>query len=258
MINLIRMDLYRMRKGKAFLVCLIIAAVFALAMTPFEWLLVTLGRMLSSEVPPFAGDPVQLSGFISNPLPFLNAMLVMLSACVFFHADVENGYVKNIAGQMPQKGFTILSKFIAVIPHNLLFMLVGVAASLLGTLPFRPIRADDGIMGAIAVFLIKGLLLQSICAILLTVTASLRSKSLGSVLAVLLGTGVMSVVYFGLSSAVSSLLNLNDFDLNRYMPDQLLSGVTADTWLRGVLSALITAGIFLPLAIRIFDKRDVK
>ena len=256
MANLIRMDLYRMRKAKGFWVCLILAFVFALCITPMGKLLEVIARLISDEVN-VTSQIKPLAEIIGNPFPLLNAMLAMLSACAFFYADVENGYIKNIAGQMPKKGYTILSKFAAIALNNLLFMLVGVAGNLLGTVFLEKITAESGVMSSVGTFALKFLLMQSICAILLLVSSSLRNKSLGTVLAVLLGTGLLSLVYLGIDAGLAKLLPNIDFSISEYMPDQLLSA-SKPAALDSILSSAATIAVFLPLAIRIFDKKDVK
>ena len=253
--NLIRMDLYRMRKAKSFLVYVILAAAFAVALTPLYELLALLGRLLTNEVS-LSSKTAKLSDIIANPFPVMNAMLTLLSASAFFYADMENGYIKNIAGQMPRKGYTVLSKFIAAIAHNLLFMIVGVAFNLIGTLPFKRIEMGN-LAESISVFGLKFLLAQSLCAVLLLTSSSLRSKSLSSVLAVLMGTGMMWLVYIGIDAGISQVIKDYDIVLGNYMPDQLLNADSPKA-IRAILSSLITGGVFLPLAVRIFDKRDVK
>ena len=254
--NLIRMDLYRMRKSKGFWICLVLALAFALLMTPLVWALASLGRMFSEEMTPFPATAL-LTDIIKEPFPMFNAMLALLAANAFFFADIENGYIKNIAGQMPKRGFTILSKFIAAVPLNLLFMTAGLVGNLIGTAVFQQIDPSGDILQSVLVFLVKFLLIQSLCVILLLVTASCRSKSLGTVLSVLFGCGLLSLVYSGISSGLNSLLNLNNFQLGNYMPDQLLS--TLDPSLAtSLIVAIVTNAVFLLLAIRVFDRRDVK
>ena len=254
--NLIRMDLYRMRKSKGFRICLVLAFAFALLMTPMVWGLTKVGRMLSEEMSAFP-DTALLTDIIRDPFPMFNAMLALLAANAFFFADIEHGYIKNIAGQMPKRGFTILSKFIAAIPLNLLFMVAGVAGNLIGTVIFQRIDLSGDIVGSVLVFLVKFLLIQGICAILLLVTASCRSKSLGTVLSVLFGSGLMGLVYTGISSALNSLLKLKDFQLGNYMPDQLI-GILNPDLVTSLIVAVVTGAVFLVLAIRVFDRRDVK
>ncbi len=254
--NLIRMDLYRLVKSTSFRVCAILAFVLAMAQTPLLWGLTLLGRMFSEEASEFP-KTAALTEIIGNPLPFLNAMLAMLSACAFFYADVENGYIKNIAGQMPKRGFTVLSKYFAMIPHNLVFMLLGVIGTLIGTVFLQQIVPGGSVLDSIYVFLVKFLLLQSVCTILILVTAAFRNKSLGTVLAVLFGMGMMGLIYGGLSAGISQLLGLENFSLGDYMPDQLL-GSTNPGIMRSILVSAVTTAIFLPVSIRVFDRRDVK
>ena len=217
MANLLRMDLYRMRKAKSFWICLGIA--FALLM--------------------------------------LNGMLCLLSACSFFYADMENGYIKNIAGQMPRRGFTVLSKYLAILPHNLLFMVAGIIGNLIGTVLFQQILLDGDILDAAVTFLMKVLLMQSICAILLMVTASFQNKSLGTVIAVLMGLGLMSLVYMMIDTGLDQLFQNKGFSVSDYMPDQLL-GQLKPPVLDSILVSAATTALFLPLSVHVFDRRDVK
>ena len=100
--NLIRMDLYRMRKAKGFKICLLLAFVVALLSTPAYRLLMSLSELLGAEVDLFPKQKA-FSEILSKQPGSLGTMLCLLSICGFFYADVENGYVKNIAGQMPKQ-----------------------------------------------------------------------------------------------------------------------------------------------------------
>ena len=91
---------------------------------------------------------------------------------------------------------------------------------------------------------------------LLLVSSSLRSKSAGVVLAVLLGIPAMELLYTAIDSGLRMLLNQPTFTIAPYMPDVLLREGKPDT-LRAILSSAVTIGIFLSLSISVFDKRDV-
>ena len=256
MANLLRMDLYRMRKAKSFWICLGIAFALALLQTPLAWGLSMIGRMLSAETLPFP-TTAQMSGIVRDPFLMLNGMLCLLSACSFFYADMENGYIKNIAGQMPRRGFTVLSKYLAILPHNLTFMVAGIIGNLIGTALFQQILLDGDILDAAVTFLMKVLLIQSICAILLLVTASFQNKSLGTVIAVLMGLGLMSLVYMMIDTGLDQLFQNKGFSVSDYMPDQLL-GQLKPPVLDSILVSLATTALFLPLSVRVFDRKDVK
>ena len=254
--NLIRMDLYRMRKAKGFNVCLLLTFVFSLASTPVAKALYSLGNKLSpnenvGNLPPVAN----LSEIIASPISSVCMMLAFLSIVIFFYADMENGYIKNIAGQMPKKGFSILSRYIASIPHSLIFMLAGLIGNLIGTLPFQKIVVETSIAEAIGIFLLKLILMESICAIMLLFTSSLHNKSLGMIFAVLLGLPVMTLIYAGINTGLNQLIK--GVDIMPYMPDQVLKESNPGM-VRGLVVSAVTIGIFLPLSIRVFDKMDVK
>ena len=255
--NLIKMDLYRVTKNKSFWVCFAFVTVLALLVTPFSKLLWLLARTINpGETPPFEKQ-VSLTEMLSDPFPFLGAMLAMLSACSYFYADVENGYIKNIAGQVPDKGLTVISKFIAIAPHNLLFMAVSVVATLLGSLPFMKIVTDSATLPNLGLFFVRFLLLQSVCSILLFATSAAQNKSLGTVLAVLCGTGLLSLAYMGIDAGLAQLFKNMSFSVSDYMPDQLLRASDPRA-VTGILVSVVTTVLFLFLSIRLIDRKDVK
>ena len=254
--KLIRMDLYRMPKSRAFIICLILAFVLALVIAPMSKVMFNLASSISEEVSETFPAEANLSDIRSDPFPLVNLMLILLSLCVFFYADVENGYIKNIAGQMPMKGFTILSKFVAAIVHNLIFVAAGIIGNLIGTLFVQRIVADGNVMDSIRVLVLKLMLLQSLCAILLLVVSTFRSKSLGMILAVLFGLGLTSLIYMGINEGLKSVFG-QETDISRYMPDYVMSEKPLDT-VRALLVSIVTGCVFLIPAIRIFDRKDVK
>ena len=254
--NLIRMDLYRLLKSKAFLICLVLAFVIALAGAPFGKLMFTLASSLSSEINETFAAEVNLSEILSAPFPMINLMFALLSLCVFFNADVENGYIKNIAGQMPMKGFTVLSKFTVAGIHNLIFAAVGIIGSLIGAMLVQRVIPDGNVLDSLRVLVLKLLLVQSICAMLLLAVHTLRSKSLGMILAVLFGLGLTGLIYLGINEALRPLFG-DGADISKIMPDAVMQEKPLDT-LKALAVSIVAGGLFLVPAIRIFDRKDVK
>ena len=256
MANLIRMDLYRMLKSRTFLVCLILVFILAVGSAPLGKLMFTLAGSFSTEITEAYAAEVPLSGILSEPFPMLGLMLMLLSLCFFFHADLEEGYIKNIAGQMPMKGFTILSKFMAAIVHNLIFAAAGIIGNVIGTFFVQRIIMDSNVLDSIRIFALKLLLLQSICAILLLVVSTFRSKSFGMILAVLFGLGLTPLIYLGINEALKPVFG-EATDISKYMPDSVMNETPLDT-VKAILVAIAAGVIFLLPAIRVFDRKDVK
>ena len=255
--KLIRMDLYRMLRGRSFLVCLALTFLLGLGSAPFASLMLNLARSLSSEVTEVMDAEVKLSSFFSDPFPILGLMLMMLSLCWFFYADVENGYIKNIAGQMPMKGCTVLSKFVASIVHNVIFAVVGIIGNAIGTLLVQRIVADSGILESLRVLALKLLLIQSLTALLLLVVTTFHSKSLGMILAVLFGLGLTPLIYLGINQGLNQIFGSGKVDISEYMPDTVMNEKPLDT-LKALAVAFVAGTVFLLPAVRIFDKKDVK
>ena len=254
--KLVRMDLYRMRKARSFFVCLIIAFAIALINAPLAKMLFSVANEVAPDLGETLDAQVKLSEVINDPFPMIILLPLLLSLCFFFYADVENGYIKNIAGQMPMKGFTILSKFLAAAVHNLIFAAAGLIGNLIGTVLVQRIVVDSNVPDGIRVLVLKFLLVQSISAILLFVVSTLRNKAVGMILAVLFGLGLTSLIYFGINQAMSAVLGQGS-DISIYMPDTLLDTKPLDTK-KALAVSLVTGGVFLLAAVRIFDRRDVK
>ena len=199
---------------------------------------------------------ITLEKIISDPFIIFGLMLMLISVCSFFYADVENGYIKNIAGQVPKKGLTIISKFAAVVQHNAIFMVTGVIGSLIGNLIVRHITAGN-IVGGIGDFLLKLLLAQAVCALLVLFVSTFRNKSLGTVVAVVMGMGLMGLMYGLIDSGIRKLFPDAGDIFSKYMPDVLLWSASPDA-VTSIVVSIVFIAVFLTLAIRLFDKKDVK
>jgi hypothetical protein len=91
---------------------------------------------------------------------------------------------------------------------------------------------------------------------LLLVVNTLRSKSLGMILAVLFGLGLTGLIYMGINEGLKPVFG-QATNISKYMPDVVMSETPLDT-LKALAVAIVTGGVFLLPAIRIFDRKDVK
>ena len=254
--NLIRMDFYRLRKSRTFLVCLGLVFVLAVASAPLTKGLFLLTKSLAPESTESFVEEVNFSVILSDPFPLFGLMLLMISLCYFFYADVENGYVKNIAGQVPKKGLTIISKFIAAIGHNVIYALVGILGNVIGSLIVQRIVMDNGVLDGLRVLVLRLLLLQSLTAMLLLAVSTFRSKAMGMVLAVLFGLGLTSLIYLGINEALTRVFG-KGVDITRIMPDSVMGEKPLGT-LKALAVACGWGAAFLIPAVVVFDRKDVK
>ena len=111
-------------------------------------------------------------------------------------------------------------------------------------------------LDSVRILALRFLLLNSICAIILLVVATFQNKSLGMILAVVIGLGMSKLVYLGIDTGLEKLFG-KPMNVSQYMPDSVMGDNPPET-VKAILVALVTSGVFLPLAIRIFDRKDVK
>ena len=98
--------------------------------------------------------------------------------------------------------------------------------------------------------------MQSLCAILLLVVSTFRSKPLGMILAVLFGLGMTSLIYMGINEGLRRIFG-PETDISKFMADSVMNENPLDT-VKALLVSVVTGCVFLIPAIRIFDRKDVK
>ncbi len=268
--DLLRMDRYRMFRSKMFLIVFLLILGFSIASAPIERVFTGAVAGLA-EIAGETGDgtaaaeealnaPVvtDLAELIADPFAYdIFAMLVLLAGVSFFYADIEHGYIKNIAGQQRRRSYTVRSKFFTVMLSNLVLMLTSLAGRVASAYIVGTVKMNGGIGAALYTFFVRWLLLLAISTVLLFLAAGLGAKSLANVIAVLGGTGLLVLAYFGADAAIHRLIDIGEFSLVDYAPDQLLTE-SAYEGPRAVIVALVFIVVFLFLAVKVTDKRDVK
>ncbi|MBQ4310524.1 MAG: hypothetical protein II773_02920 [Oscillospiraceae bacterium] len=263
MADLIRMDLYRLFRTKIFYIMLAIVTA-ACCVTKIISKLVSdfLVKLTSEDTENvFEGlsATADLSEILASPFAFSALfILVFVSLISFTYADISNGFIKNIAGQLPNKGYTVISKFAAIFVHNAVFIVCAAIGSIVGEVSCRTVVVDSQIGEGVLTFIAKLLLLQSLSTIILFVTTGLKNKTFASVLGVIISTGLLGIVYLGIETAAEKLLKLNDIKIAEYAPDQQLVKAGQVAFGNAVLVSVIVTAIFLTLTVKIFNRKDVK
>lgn len=269
--NLVRMDLFKLRKTKMFFVfaAVILAVTIILPIVGkiFAGVLLNILESASGDAQALAearmlvaeyNKPYLLSDVLRAPMGGLSMlwMLLFVSASSFMYLDLANGYVKNVAGQLPTRGHLAVSKLIVVYCHNLVLMLVGLVGSLIGYGVTRGFTLDDAIAAGLLEFFLKLLLTGGLSALLLLFTTGFRNKTLAIVSSVILGMGMMSLVYMPLGFALGKLFR-TEVDLMPYMPDQMLLAANINVWAALAEGVGMTL-LFLFLTTYCVNKRDVQ
>ena len=253
MINLIKMEGYKLRTSKLFIILLSIIFVLNTAISLAGPLF---GKMLTGQA-----APVSLADQIASPFSFLLLMTaVYISATSFLYIDFSGGYIKNIAGQVGDRGKIVFSKFIIIGLHNLIFFAAGALSNVLGSLIAGVLVNEGNVFLAILTLLIKWLLSMAVSSILLFFTVGIRNKSLGIITAVVFGANVFSLMYMGLGMAVENIFHVS-VNIGDFMPDSLMGAVSVgnnELVVNGLVVSAVFIAAFLILTYIVFKKRDVK
>ncbi len=253
MLNLIKMEWYKLRTSKLFIILLGICFAFNILIAA---VLPLVTKLLTGVI-----APVNLSDALKSPFSLsLLLIVVFISATSFSYLDFSGGYIKNIAGQVADRGQIVLSKLIIIGVHNLIFFAVGALSNVLSAAMIGALVNDGSALAGILTLLLNWLLSMAICSILLFFTVGLRNKTLGIIGSVVFGANVFSLAYMGISMALHNFLHV-EVNVGDYMPDALMNSVDvlSNTMVvnAGVVSVVFIAA-FTILTYIVFKKRDVK
>ena len=250
--NVIRMDLYRLVKSMSFKVCLIIVFLLNIIEGPLGKIMYNLGKKLAeqNEDPEKAlaqlgewDNTFHFGNILADQLGMICTALFLLCIVWFCYSDIQHGYIKNIAGQLPSRGHTIISKFVVIQFTTLLFYVVTVIGNTAGQLMVgRKMVFDMRIAGEFDEDTLT--------------RAEDKIFSMGSALGDFTG-----LAYTGISAGINKLFKFKkDFELSNYMPDSLYRTNLNDEgcMLRALIVGIITVVVLLYFTTTLYNKKDIK
>lgn len=254
MTNLVKMEWYKLRTKKMFIILALITFGIGLAFSAgVPIIMKAVGASVSTTM---------LSEAIGTPFSFGLLMIPMfISVIGFLYEDFAGGYIKNYAGQAGSRGKIVASKFIVLCIHNLIFFILGSLSSVLGAAMAGTLVADSNAFAGIGTLLLKWLLSMAICSILMFFAVGIKNKTLATIIGVIFATGALNLAYMGISTGVTYLFKIEDFSLGDYLPDALMGSVNAGTntlVINAVLVGLIFTAAFVTFTYFTFKKRDIK
>ena len=262
--RLIRMDFYRLIQSKVFWISLLIFSGLQFILNFFNGMFANYNAETIADAAHKSYEwhtfNSPITEVIETPILSLFIIVLFISIVSFCHADQANGYIKNIAGQVGDRGKIVFSKFIIIGLHNLIFFAAGALSNVLGSLIAGVLVNEGNVFLAILTLLIKWLLSMAVSSILLFFTVGIRNKSLGIITAVVFGANVFSLMYMGLGMAVENIFHVS-VNIGDFMPDSLMGAVSVgnnELVVNGLVVSAVFIAAFLILTYIVFKKRDVK
>ena len=281
MLNIIKMDLYRMLKTKSMYVIWIVLAAILLITTSLcktDYVLLTEKDAMKQEqvtepavdninvgmmvtLPTEPGERVTVYDiFFANSQGKLYALLLVIFTVLFSTADISSGYIKNIGGQVRNRGTLILSRAIALAVFTVLTMagafLFQAAANgiVFGELEWGNTKA------ILSYFVTELALHYALVLICMAIAIILKNNVISMVIAVCLSMNVMTIVYGMINSAIQKI-GIQNFQIYKYTITGKLSLLPMNPSGNECLAAFGVAIVFIVMMISVssvvFQKRDI-
>ena len=281
MLNIIKMDLYRMLKTKSmYVIWIVLAAILlittSLCKTDYELLTekdamkqeqvteptvdnINVGMMVTLPTEP--GEKVTVYDiFFANSQGKLYALLLVIFTVLFSTADIRSGYIKNIGGQVQKRGALIFSRSIALAVFTVLTMagafLFQAAANgiFFGELEWGNTKA------ILSYFVTELALHYALVLICMAIAIILKNNVISMVIAVCLTMNVMTIVYGVVNSAIQKI-GIQNFQIYKYTITGKLSLLPMNPSGNECLAAFGVAIVFIVMMISVssvvFQKRDI-
>ena len=281
MLNIIKMDLYRMFKTKSmYVIWIVLAAILlittSLCKTDYELLNekdamkqeqvteptvdnINVGMMVTLPTEP--GEKVTVYDiFFANSQGKLYALLLVIFTVLFSTADISSGYIKNIGGQVRNRGTLISSRAIALAVFTVLTMagafLFQAAANgiFFGELEWGNTKA------ILSYFVTELALHYALVLICMAIAIILKNNVISMVIAVCLSMNVMTIVYGVINSAIQKI-GIQNFQIYKYTITGKLSLLPMNPSGNECLAAFGVAIVFIVMMISVssvvFQQRDI-
>lgn len=281
MLNIIKMDLYRMLKTKSmYVIWIVLAAILlittSLCKTDYELLTekdamkqeqvteptvdnINVGMMVTLPTEP--GEKVTVYDiFFANSQGKLYALLLVIFTVLFSTADISSGYIKNIGGQVRNRGTLISSRAIALAVFTVLTMAgaflfqAAVNGIVFGELEWGNTKA------ILSYFVTELALHYALVLICMAIAIILKNNVISMVIAVCLSMNVMTIVYGVINSAIQKI-GIQNFQIYKYTITGKLSLLPMNPSGNECLAAFGVAIVFIVMMISVssvvFQKRDI-
>lgn len=283
MLNMIRMELYRMFKTKSlYVIWLVLAAgiLFTTGLSADEMKTYTMeekqemyeyatGQQKSDTVnlgmdvtvPTKPGDTVSVFDlFYGNIKGKFLALFMVIFAVLYSTADMTSGFIKNIAGQVRDRRGLVFAKGVSLFVYTVLTMLIFTGIQTISNALFF----DELVFGPVKEFLqyagIQTLLHFAFLMIVMCIAIVLRNNVISMMLSVCLCMNVLVIFYSFLDNMIAKA-HIKNFHVLEYTVTGNISFLETNVTAKMAVTALAVSIAFIIVMIEVcstvFKKRDI-
>ena len=216
---------------------------------------------MSVELPTEPGKKVTVMDvFFSNAQGKFYALFLVIFAVMFATADIKSGYIKNIGGQVSQRGMLIVSRAVALALFTAItFAGIFVFQAAANMLAFKCVVWGNW-KEIIPYFLTELTLHYAFVLICMAISVIIKNNVISMTLSVCLTMNIMSIVYAFIDYVVNRK-GLHNFSIYKYTVTGRMAMLPMNAGRDDVVSSMCVAVIFiiimLSLSSYIFQKRDI-
>lgn len=289
MLNVIKMDLYRLSRSKSFKLGLLLVAIVSFAAVALSAALTAilksavdvepeLGESLvtMSGIMPFLmwGNSIDLGVVILQFSSIFSLAIAAILSAIFVNDEQVAGYGKNYIGQLSNKGQSVISKLIATSVINIFVVLTcAVVAGVGGMIFFGKIVTGFNFGNFSVLLLLRILMYLAVNAIIVFFSLLTRSKSASMIIGVVFGVGASKIAYTSITSVVQMLVarvfrndSIEIPSLDGLVPDgvegmlnlEFYRTMNSEVIVRALIVGFVYIIAFSALSFYIVRKRDLK
>ncbi len=283
MLNMIRMELYRMFRTKSFYIIgliLTVGVVLTTYLTSFEMKAymaeekqeqyeyatgqgeeeqVNLGMTINLLTEP-GKDVTVFDVFYANLAGKFIALFIVIFAVLYSSADMTSGFIKNVAGQVRDRGGLVIAKAASLFVYCALMMLFFAAVQTAS----NGIFFDKLIWGPWKDFLLYGgvqiLLHFSYALIAMCITILFRNNVISMIAVVCMCMNIL-VIFYGFIDKAVGKLGIKDFHVADYTVSGKIMQLPMDATAKEAWISCAVAAVFIVAALviggMVFRKRDI-
>lgn len=281
MLNMLKMDLYRMFRTRSMYVIWIVMAVVIVATTALvkmdfdalnaenpsqEEQLTEAGTEdfnvgIMVELPTQQGESITVYDvFYANSMSRFYALFLVIFAVIFSTADINSGYIKNIGGQVKNRGALIVSRAAALAVFTFITMLgVFLLQAVSNAIYFKEVEWGD-LNAFLAYFFTESALHYALVLICMAIAVILKNNVISMVISICLTMNLMSLVYYLIERFIDKV-GIHNFVISKYTVTGRIAMLGMEPGGRECLVSLAVAVIFgivvTTLSGVIFRKRDI-
>ena len=271
MLNLIKMNLYRLMKSKTYIAIL----VFFVFTFLLGWLIINMnvyfqaasgsGSITVGMENSDAGA-LTISGIYCMVSSILIAYAVAIFSIIHCEKERKHGFIKNLSAGKKDKARVFLAKIVPAFVVAVAFHIAMFAGTALGLSTRGPIPMGDSIVRIVQFSMINILLCTGIAAFSMAAYELFRNvipvlilvvNTISGAVGKLIWFGELCLFKFGLHSETS----LEKFDITRHFMSTRISGLNIanmfDAKPSNIVIALVGMTVYLAIGVLIYQKKDV-